>query len=284
MVIIRSSLIASIITGIILIFSLASHLPEVTITEISINGNAIIPHNEIRGYAEGYITDKYLGLFARANSFIYPRRALKGGILDTFSEVKSVRVELDGFHIIDIRVNEHKPSYLWCGTFFAQENTPEISFEEDKEEQKNQPCYFLSSEGIIFSQAPHFSDGVFLKIYGELSNDRVRENVSYKKPFGLYVIEEKLFDKIIAFRNVLNARGMNVERLIYKEDKDSLFRLKNGVEILFTLNQNFENVLSNLESVLETNEIVLLDLTETETSLEYIDARFDGKVFFKFRE
>lgn len=286
-IILRFSLMGGIIASIILIFSLASHLPEVTITEISINGNAIIPQNEMYSYVEGYIADKYLGLFAQANSLIYPRRALKDGILDTFSEVKNVRVKLDGFHIIDIRVSEHKPSYLWCGLPSTQEESLEEFFEkvEFKEEVLESPeCYFLSPEGIIFSRAPYFSDGVFLEVYGSLFGERVRGSVVYKKPLGFYILDEKLFGQVIAFLNVLNARGMNVEKLVYKEDEDSLFRLKNGVEILFTLNQSFEDVLSNLESVLDTDEIILSDLTEIETSLQYIDLRFKGKVFFRFRK
>ena len=158
-------------------------------------------------------------------------------------------------------VQEYKPFALWCAN--------------------ERECYFLSVDGVIFSPSPFFDDGVFLKVEGPILGERVREGVLYGEPLGRHLFEGDLFFRITAFLDVFSARGIDVVKLIYKEDGDSTIVLKNGVELYFTTDQNLGVALDNLESVMATDELDIDDLTNSSSSLEYVDLRFAGRVFVK---
>ena len=69
--------------------------------------------------------------------------------------------------------------------------------------------------------------------------------------------------------------------LVFNDEYDAELLLENGVSLKFTLTQNFETLLSDLDAALLSEEISLQDIVSRDSDLEYIDFRFDNRVFFK---
>jgi len=269
--IIRLILIVS--AGVFLVtgFSFLSFLPEMTITSISITGTKLVSKGSIHEYSSETITRRYWGFFSTANSFLYPKNKIKEGLLDRFPELSQVTLSLYGLQSLTINVKERKPFALWCG-----EQLPE-------EKDDSSTCYFLDRDGIIFAPERFFLGSIFFKVYGPIEGDKIRTGSLTKKPLGFLLIEKQRYQRFIEFAHVLKAMKLEVNTLVMQENGDAFFVLENKIKILFHKEQNFQNLLENFESVLDTEQLKLEDFIGEETSLEYIDLRFNKRVFFKFK-
>ena len=246
-------------------FSWASHKPEITIKNIIVVGASSFVDKKIETYVEQKIRGDYLWLFSRANIFLYPRQGIKEGLLNTFPHLSKAHVSFDNFQSISVHIEERKPYYLWCGSL------------EDEE------CYFLDLDGAIFAPAPYFSGSVYFEFYGPIGGEKIRTQGIREAPLGFYFLPTQEFKRIIAFKNALGVIGILGERFFVREDGDYEFVLRNGAEILFNREQDFDVILNNLDAALGTEALENDDLTEENASLEYIDLRFNNKVFYKFK-
>ena len=91
--VIRAALIASIFTSLIVIISLASHLPEMTIKGVDIRGSALLSEEELEKQGNKYLASKYFGIFSKANIFFYPTRKAKSDFLDIYPEIKNITIK-----------------------------------------------------------------------------------------------------------------------------------------------------------------------------------------------
>jgi hypothetical protein len=247
---------------------LFSHLPQLEVREVRVVGAQFIDKEEIRAQVEAELVRNYLHMLAASNTLLMPKKKIKEELLTTHEEIKAVTVKRDGIERLTIEIQEYKPYALYCG-----EKAEDITEES--------LCYFVNREGVIFSRAGNFSEGVYLEIRGPLLGERLREKGKADHPLGFYVIEEELFTPLVAFINVLDAMGVRLKEFVYTDNSDAEFILYNNVRIKFNIQQNFEIVLSDLDAVFESGEVSLTELTAPETPLEYIDVRFNNRVFFK---
>jgi len=248
----------------IIFFGLAylSHLDSLNITEVEIGGNRVIDTEALKTTVNQQIARKYLWLFPKTNILIYPQNAIKNELRDKFKRVKDVSLSIKDGKILAISLIEREAKYTWCGIT--------INLEEEK-------CYFLDADGYIFDEAPYFSEEVYFKFYG-------LENYN---PLGTFFSEQN-FKQLISFKDTLAGMELRPIAMYVKNDGNAEVILSKGSsasvppKIIFKMDSDFQNIAENLDAALHT-EPLLSKFKNKYSSLQYIDLRFENRVYDKFQ-
>jgi len=105
-----------------------------------------------------------------------------------------------------------------------------------------------------------------------------------KRAVRRHVLEPSEFRKTIYFRNALKERGIDADIFVSKSDEDREFTLRNGVKIYFSSQDDIATLLANFDAAFETDNLSKEEVIKTNTTLEYIDLRFNNRVFFNHKE
>ena len=229
---------------------------KVVIAQVQTRGNSAVSTEEIISMVNDEISGKYLWLFHKNNSFLYPRDKILEHILSEQKRISEADVYLDGLTSLVVSVTERKSAYLWCGNEYPEEG--EVS--------KN--CFFMDSDGYLFAPAPYFSGDVFFEWYGP--TEKKTEN-----PIGDRFLQYAEFKKLVSLKEAVLALGLKTTHLAVRLDGDYALALKDSGDILFNSDQEFDALLGNLDSVLG-------ELASTK-KLEYVDLRFGNKIFYKYK-
>lgn len=261
----------------------SSYWEKVSIVQIKISGAESIPKEEIRALVQGKIQGAYLSLFNRASSFLYPRKEIEKSLSLAFPRMANVAVSLERLREIQVDVEERVPSYLWCGSTLnpAEGLTTSGEYLSSKNLSREQ-CYFIDPQGVIFTEAPHFSGNVYFEMYGDISGKSVFSENAPERPIGFFFLPTQDFERIIALKNELANSGIIAEKFIVEnEERDAAFVFPNGIRLLFNLNQDFGILVYNLLAAFDTEPLKKEMLYKNEPTLRYIDARFENRIFYK---
>lgn len=268
---VRSSIALFVVIVFVAAISFITHRPEITIRSVIINGSSAGMQEKLRLYTKEKLIGNYFKLFPKANIFLFSRKGIEEGLLNSFPNLSSVSASFNDFQSISIFVEERKNRYLWCGEELPDENV------------LPQKCYFLDGSGIIFAPAPYFSGNVYFEFFGLVTGKQIRMESSAEYPLGFYAFPESSFRFIIGFKNSLEGKSFIVQRAFIKEEGGYEFILNNGSRIIFDESLSIENLMGNLEVGLETDVLKKVHLIADSTSLEYVDLRFNNKIFYKFK-
>jgi hypothetical protein len=247
----------------LILFGLAifSGHQKVKIQNISLSGNAAVSDEEILSIVRRDLVGRYGYLFSKSNSLIFPRFRIKRDLLAEIKTIKDLEISWEGWQKISINISERKPHAVWCG-----DTMPD--FEIDKGLNiKETECFFLDNSGYIFSRAPVFSGGMFVKDYGLLSSLET-------DPIGSYFLTKETYEKIFSLLEILEQNRLSVVSLFF-DGYDYRFKLSCGPTIIFNDKSDFISSFENLFSAIETKN---LDLENESELINYIDLRFDNKV------
>lgn len=246
--------------------SFYSFNPRININKIKITGTHIVDENEIRESIDNNLHGKYLYIFSKSNSFIYPKGKIYSDLINNFTRIESLSVNLDGLNTLIIDIKERDGSYLYCG----------VEVPKDKSEI-GENCYFINNDGYIFDKAPYFSGNVYFKYYVDIKNNN---------PLGKYIMETNHFHNTVRLIDGIRGLGFNVIYLVMREDGvNSLYlNFENGNTspvILFKDDMDFDTLLNNLTLSMGKKEFVD-EINTKYNKLLYIDLRFKNKVLYKF--
>ncbi len=257
------------IVGIVIFFN----LPKFRINEIAINGEKALDKEEFLADIREILKERFLIVFPLDNIFIFPKTKISDEALNKFPILKKISIERDFPNKIIVSVEERKASALWCKHLVSNISLSAqsaSSTEADKTESSfgARECAFSDENGFIFSQAPDFSGGIFLKFFDE----RVKP-----AEIGKQMLEEGEFKKLIAFYDLAAKKDFSAANVALKDGGVYEVYLKEGWYILLNDKNNPDSSLDNLKIVLE--QIV----KEKRPRLEYIDIRFGNKIFYKLK-
>ncbi len=243
------------------------HRPQLQINHIVVNGNSVVRDDEIRGVTEDVLRGKYFFLFPRTNSLLYPEKEIEASVLAAFKKIESIDLVWIDFHTLSIEVEEQKPYALWC--------TEKIKGKPDDVRD----CYFLNTEGFIFSRAPNFTGNVFLRFYGDIDKS-IDNNIEKGDPIGTYYLKtNNEFMRTNVLVDSIAVLGMKPVEIRLLGEVDIELYMEDGSKILFAREQRRGNILDNLQVVLESETFK----NQNEKEIEYIDLRFGNKVYFKLK-
>ncbi len=254
------------IVGALAFFSNEKHI---VIDKIVVEGTHIIDQDKVIKEINQDIGGRYLHLFARSNSFIYPHKKIYNNLILNFPRIESLSVSRDGLKTLKINITERVGSYLYCG----------VKIPEDKK-NVGENCYFLNNDGLIFDKAPYFSGNVYFKYYMAIVDGS-------ENPLGKQMTSIGHFHELVRFVDGVTSLGFKPTYLIVEQDGTHSLYLDHGVNdtaprIIFKSENDLAVIFDNLSLAMKKSEFAG-EINGKYNTLLYIDLRFKNKVLYKFQ-
>ena len=235
------------------------------VTKVSVSGNALVAQNEILTLVRSALSGAYWGIFPKRNYLLLPKREIISTLETKIPAIDSAEITRTSFSSINISVRERTPFVLWCS-----ENA-EIKDAET-------PCYFVEREGLIFLKAPDFSSEVYLRFTGQASSTR---------GIGGRFFSPERFREFSFFLQSLRDLGLSPQVVSLKEGaagvSDYSIKLASGALLLISDRINLEQTLADITAFFTDPEIATTSSRFLDRA-DYIDFRFENKVYYKMRE
>ncbi len=250
----------SVLVFVIILISI-SWLPFLRIKTTQIDGSETINTTEIQAKVDELILGTYLYTIPRSSIFVYPKDNIQETILNIFSKIDTVDIDIDGFTTLNITVTERAPEVMVCEGF--------------REDENSDTCYYADKLGIVYEKAPILTDGVYYKYY--LNNNE--KPIVLGQPF----VNIERFKELQDFVSGLNnSKVVSTGMLISDDGSYELYvnNIKEGTAVVyFDDRTDFDKTLSNLITFWNS----ALDKkigTTTISNFEYINLRFGNNVFY----
>lgn len=253
----------------LLVFGLSclSQERHIVINTIKVNGAEVLTKDNIIKISKDEMSGKYFYLFARNNTFIYPKRGIQKSLLKNFPRIEELNIRLNGLNELEINIKERKGEYLYCGEAIPEDQN-----------KIGDNCYFLNDDGLVFDKSPYFSGDIYFKYY--LSLDEKTDFLGKK------ILDKDKFHDLTSFFNGINKLGL--KSIYFYMDKDGINYLylqkkenSSSPRIIFKDEDNLELLLDNLRLAMKKNEFID-EIKSKYNTLEYIDLRFKNKILYKF--
>lgn len=227
----------------------ASHTVRLTINDIVVSGVQALSADDVRAKAAETLSGSYFNLFSKRNIFLYPQSALESELASQFPRIETVTVSRAALlaQAITVSIQEREVFALWC-----EEAT----------------CFALDRTGFIF--APHEPRDDLMVFKGGL--------VFGEEPIGQFVLRGRFADTAQVLSALLNA-GFTPHEIRIENDKDFSVLLKEGFVMRLSFESEKEEIVRNAQLALQADAV-----RGRESELDYIDLRFENKVYYRFKE
>jgi len=245
-----------------------SRTRQLQIQTIVVRGNYIVATEEVKTAVQSILDQKYLWLIPKTNVLLYPEKYLTKTISAKFQRFNTVEFHRENWSTLVVDVTERKNVYLWCDAL------PSVAG------GINQNCYYVDDHGYIFSRSPSFSGNVYFVFYGTYLWG---ENES---PVGKKLFDDTYFRDVIRFKEGIASKELVPSGFITYSTGVSAFLLSPRFDdtkqkIVFTKSQELATLFDNLSLAL-TSVDLRKQLADSFSTLQYIDLRYDKKVYYKF--
>lgn len=254
-----------------------SHNSKWRIDRIDISGVNTVSDDAIRAVVFQELAGNYFFVYARENSYLFPKAEIEQTLLETFPRLASVSAKNSSNNTITITVRERKPYALWCG---LPEQVKMLLGINDTTIAEN--CWFIDSAGFVFDKAPGFSKGVYTEVYGKLVEKNINEPLRASLPYDRFATADeftKLLRKSIGepFRIIIKPDS-EIEVTIYTSTQypflaESTLRFKDELQP--------ETLVKNLQKAIP---VQFPNNTALKKKLLYVDMRFGNKIIFGFEK
>lgn len=229
-----------------------------------LNQSAVrISHITVYGADQSYadiataaMQGKYLGLIPRDSTFFFPGSRIRADIISAHPNIAAVSLFRSGLTGLSLKVNERVAIARWCG---AGRSGPIASSTPE-----GVGCYLFDASGFVYATTSDAQTVNTFVLYEPAP--RGSEIIGSTLPNALKL--PAVFD----LARELGTFGSRVVSIVVRGDEvDDL--LASGTRVTYVLG-NEENAFTALTSARDS-------LNLADGSLEYIDLRFDGKVYLK---
>lgn len=236
----------------------ASYLPQFTMQSIQVVGAKKVPADLIQRYVDSFLYDGSRPFISRRSIFVYPRADLEKAVQDNFPHISSAKVSRVAFLATAATMSiEERESYArWCSARPADSEVVATR------------CYTMDDSGFIFEErgvggAP---DYIF---YGGIS--------ASEDPIGQRFVPGH-FPGITALLKLLGQAGLDAEAITIDGKQDMLITLAKGFTLKISFGQDATALIRSLQLILSSEP-----LKGREGELEYIDLRFDNRVYYRLK-
>ncbi len=237
----------------------------------------------------------------RNSVFFFPQEQIRLAILKKYPDISAVSISRTSFDSIVLESISRESAFLWCGQEYGNGSSPDVSPTNSalaitplatstvSEPQKTTvsiltsssspqavsvatnpsaplTCYNTDNQGFIFSAAGNAasSTGV-LEVYDPLQNPSA-------SPIGQKVENATSIPNALEFVKAIKTLGVPIVSLVIRSDEADLYA-QSGTRITY--------VLGDEQAAAELASSAFPSLNLNDGSLEYVDLRFSGKVYFK---
>lgn len=246
-----------------------SHIDKLLLKDVKVSGNEILEEEEMKEKTFEILEENLFFIFARDNKFIYSKKDLSLKIMQAFPRILTIEITNDG-EVLHYNISERERAFLWCG-----ENAPVY-----EERFSDKDCYFLDDSGFIFDVAPKFSSGIYFTFYTDIQDGN---------PIGQSVLNPDSIKEVGSLVKLLKEKDLPADSFVEKADGqyelllDMTTTTGSYAKILFASDQTIGDVYNKINSVIPEDPFKT-DFLEKRSKLEYIDARFKNRVFYRFKD
>jgi cell division septal protein FtsQ len=203
----------------------------------------------------------YWMIIPRDSIFFFSSSDIRKAVLNDFPDIGSVSISRSGFNSLHVVATERQSVFDWCGESLTTA-TPDAT------------CYETDAEGFIFAPSeagiPDI-DGTqtdkTLRIYAPLV-----EGTATSSPLRSHVTDASSIPEALTLMRALQSLGADIRALQLHGDEGDFYTAL-GTRITYVLGEE------DSAAALAASAFPQLPLNDG--SLEYVDLRFDGKVYFK---
>ncbi|HEX4798996.1 MAG TPA: hypothetical protein VFV22_00465 [Candidatus Paceibacterota bacterium] len=219
-----------------------------TLDTIEVSGGQTISHERIRTDVQEILHGSYVGIIPRHFAYFYPQNDIVKYI-ERDTRVYNIVVEREGRKKLHIQFDEHVPYALWC----VRDNTAK-------------PCFYITSDGYTFSEAPQLHGGAFMRFYTDEANV-VGQKV---------VLSKDVLAQLTTFaERVSRELGFQIISMDIQQNGDVLCTIAGGGSFYIASKRDVDETFANIRSVLTSDTYTHIK----PGNFKYIDARFDKKLF-----
>ncbi|MEK7604836.1 MAG: hypothetical protein AAB442_03515 [Patescibacteria group bacterium] len=249
-------------TGFLLLLLLATALYELNQDFVRIKRVQIVGADQsLADLVTPLLTGSFLGLIPHDSILFFPAGKIRAALLDHHPQIATVSLSRDGLTGLTVEIQNRIPIAQWCGeTSLAHtlaSSSPTVI--ED--------CYFFDASGVIF---------------GTTTSEQVVNSFTFYEPhpaaaavqsyIGTTLPSADLLPAAFDFARQLAAFGSPVRAIIFRDGEvDNL--LENGTRVTY--------VLGDEQSAFTTLTSARGQIPIQEGTVEYVDLRFDGRVYFR---
>jgi len=253
------------------------HLNATKITDIEIAGTDTIDPYLLRQKVETLISGDSFYFVPRSNIFFIAPSALEKSLKSQIPTIDSVEIKKVFPHVLDVSIVERRLWAIYCVGTYA--NVPlgtstimtDATASASVDDFTN--CYMLDRAGVIYQEAPSVEGSLLLQVKSDQQSSD--ENIIGSSVMQIDQIENltKLLDQV---KNILGVTAVGLD--IHKNSlKDIWIETLERFKIVLTRADDYTDSLNIVKAVLD-NEI-----KNRRGRLDYIDARFGNKVYYKLK-
>jgi hypothetical protein len=242
---------------------------RLTIHTVTVTGTQIINISDVQSVVQKDLAGKYMYLFARSDTLIYPHDRIYNDLIRAFPRIQTLSVTRSGWNTLVVAITERAGSFLYCGAQIPA-----------NESDQGDNCYFVNNDGYIFDQAPYFSGNIYFKYYLDLGANTAN-------PLGTQMLPPDTFHQLTQFVDKITALGFKPAYLSL--DSTGMYTLyldhapaATSPVIMFTTDNDLGTIADNLSAAMGTSQFTS-DINSKYDTLLYIDLRFTDKVLYKFQ-
>jgi hypothetical protein len=242
----------------------ALRLPQWQIIKIEISSE-VLSKEEIRDKILSYLAGEYMFLIPRSSIFMARTESIEQFLRDRMPRLKIVKVDKRFPDTLEVYAEERKPWAIYCNNLEAAEATssPPIIREEH--------CVYIDKEGFSYEEAPDASGPLILKIKSDEEKLSLEETVVDAERISRITALADTLDKILGIKVIGYEIFSKIPREIRVVTAD-------GFKIWLNLEDDFKNTAKMIQVLLNK------EVGDKRLNLEYIDARFGNKIFYKLRK
>ncbi len=261
----KSFLVALDIFLIIFCISKITYLDVLQIKDIAVVGTRDQIASDIKERTSKLLNGSYLGLFSKANLFLYPRSQLSASVENIAPEIQSISISRNGLRGLKINVVPKQVSAKVCA------GLPEPSF-IDGTDLEPVNCYLVDWSGKIFGPSSLASSSRNTNVY--FIPDLDIASTSTDVLLNRYATSSSEFNDLQQFYNQSRESELDPKFILVKDNGEYEMYAKDT--IIYFNNQS--PLLSQLQNLIlfynrmKQDQVILF---------EYIDVRFGSNVFYR---
>jgi len=207
----------------------------------------------------------YLGIIPRDSIFFFPEGHIRADILVAHPEIAAVSIFRNGFTGLSIKTDNRVPVARWCGSGMEKSDFRATSSKSDFLAPE---CYLFDAKGFIY-----MATNTAIGSSTPLNSFMVYESFAHESsPVGSTLPNATDLPSVFDFARQLSTLGSPVISISFRNDEVDDY-LASGTRITYVLGDE-QNAFTALVSA-------RANLNLADGSLDYVDVRFDGKVYSK---
>src|SRR3990167_9003004 len=252
----RRRLFALIFSGALILFILSglaglTYLSSLRIKDVAVSGARTLASSTVEAFVRDRLAGEYWYVFSKSNIFLYPKQQIAADLIKAYPVLASADVHAVDFHTIAVNLVEREPRALWCS--------------------QDERCLFMDENGVVYGEAPTFSEPVYLSYYGSTTGGTLPKQYLTPEQFqALAALVDALAQKISDSAIV----AVDVDT-----NKDVSVRFANSFTLRFALSDAGGDIFERFSLALTSEPMKAHKLTD----FKYLDLRFGDKLYYKLK-